>query len=96
MSKLLTEKQIEKKLTKLSAWDINKKRTELSKTFTSTSFVDGLAFVARIAVHAELLNHHPEITFSFNKVRVSLTTHACKGLTQKDFDLAERIDTLTR
>ncbi len=90
--KILTEAQILKKLATISGWMTNKKQTEISKLFVRDSFVDGLALVARIAVHAELLNHHPTIELTYSKVKVTLTTHDAKGLTLKDFELAERID----
>jgi 4a-hydroxytetrahydrobiopterin dehydratase len=91
-TKALTETQILKKLAGISGWMTNKKQTELSKSFTTDSFVDGLALTARITVHAELLNHHPIIELSYGMVKVTLTTHDVKGLSIKDFELAERID----
>lgn len=93
-TKPLTEAQILKKLASISGWMTNKKQTELAKAFTTDSFVDGLALTARITVHAELLNHHPVIELSYGKVKVTLTTHDVKGLSAKDFELAERIDAL--
>lgn len=92
--KTLTEPQILKKLAGISGWMTNKKQTELSKSFDTSSFVDGLSLVARITVHAELMNHHPTIELSYDAVKVTLTTHDVKGLTAKDFELAERIDKL--
>ncbi len=94
--KPLTETQILKKLASISGWMTNKKQTELSKVFDTASFVDGLALIARITVHAELLNHHPVIELSYSKVKVVLTTHDVKGLTLKDFELAERIDAVKK
>ena len=52
----------------------------------------GLAFVAKVAVHAEVMNHHPDIELSYGKVKVKLSTHDAKGLTTLDFELAKRID----
>ncbi len=93
--KALSESQILKKLASISGWMTNKKQTELSKVFHTDSFVDGLSLVARITVHAELLNHHPTIELTYGKVKVSLTTHDVKGLTAKDFELATRIDSIS-
>lgn len=92
--KQLTQKQIEKKLSQISEWHLNKKLTELSKVFNFSSYVSGLAFVAKIAVHAELMQHHPTVELSYGKVLVTLTTHDVKGLSEKDFELAKRIDGL--
>ena len=94
MKKPLTKKQLEKSLGALSGWVVNKKETELSKSFAFSNFVTALAFCAKILVHAEVLNHHPELVVSYGKVKVKLTTHDAKGLTKLDFDLAKRIDSL--
>ncbi len=93
-TKQLTTKQIEKKFSQISDWHLNKKFTEISKVYTFTSYLSGLAFIAKIAVHAELLNHHPTAELSYGKVLVTLSTHDIKGLTDKDFELAKRIDGL--
>lgn len=92
--KALAPKDVEKKFKAISEWQLNKKGTELSKTFAIDSFIKGLSFIAKIAVHAEIMQHHPDVTLSYTKVKVTLTTHDVKGLTQKDFDLAKRIDNL--
>jgi len=92
----LKEKDVKKKLAAISGWAPNKRHTELSKTFAFPSFITGLAFVAKITVHAEVINHHPDIELSYGKVKVKLSTHEVKGLTGKDFELAERIDRLNQ
>jgi 4a-hydroxytetrahydrobiopterin dehydratase len=92
--KKLKTADIDKKLKSISDWTVNTGGTQLSKAFTFNSFVYGLAFIAKIAVHAEILNHHPDIELSYGKVKVKLTTHDVKGLTQADFELAKRIDNL--
>lgn len=93
-TKLLTDKQIAKKLSQVSGWLTNKKLTELSKSFVFPSYVSGLAFIAKIAVHAELLQHHPTVELSYGKVVVTLMTNDIKSLSDKDFELAKRIDGL--
>lgn len=93
--KALTESQILKKLASISGWMTNKKQTEISKVFQCDSFVSGLAFTAKVTVHAELLNHHPTIELSYKNVKVTLTTHDVRGLSIKDFELAKRIDALS-
>lgn len=92
--KKLTQKDIEKRLKKITDWSINTKQTELVKTFQFSNFVNGLGFVAKIAVHAEILNHHPEITLSYGKVKILLSTDEVKGITALDFELAKRIDSI--
>lgn len=91
-SKKLSSADVTKKLLQISEWTVNAKCTELSKSFEVNSFVSGLALVARIAVHAEVMGHHPVVELSYHKIKVKLTTHDVKGLTRSDFDLAKKID----
>jgi 4a-hydroxytetrahydrobiopterin dehydratase len=51
-------------------------------------------FVNRLVGPAEEMGHHPDLSISWNEVRVSVTTHAAGGLTANDFELARRIDDL--
>lgn len=90
----LPKKLIDKRLKALLSWKINAKQTELSRTFTTPNFISGLAFTAKVAVLAEVVGHHPDVELSYGHVKVSLTTHDAKGLTTKDFELAEKIDSL--
>jgi 4a-hydroxytetrahydrobiopterin dehydratase len=50
--------------------------------------------VNRVADLAEEANHHPDILISYNQVTFTLTTHDAGGITEKDFDLAQRIETI--
>ena len=97
MSKKITlaKKQLEKELTTLSSeWKITPKQTKLSRQFSFNNAVEALSFIAKIIVHAEVLQHHPDIEFSNVNVKCSLTTHKLKCLTKLDFAMASRIDTL--
>ncbi|MFA5838610.1 MAG: 4a-hydroxytetrahydrobiopterin dehydratase [Candidatus Paceibacterota bacterium] len=66
----------------------------LSKTFTFNDFVEAVNFVSKIVPLAEKLNHHPDIEiFSYNKVKVKLSTHDVGNkVTEKDIELSKRID----
>ena len=92
--KPLNKKDVDKHLRLISEWAVNSKGTILSRTLLLPSFISALAFVAKIAVHAEVLQHHPDIELSYGKVKIKLTTHDAKGLTKADFELAKRIDNL--
>jgi 4a-hydroxytetrahydrobiopterin dehydratase len=92
--KKLKDTEIKSKFLKISEWNLNPKQTELSKSFEFGSFVNGLAFVAKVAVHAEIMGHHPDIELTYSKVKVKLSTHDVKGLTNADFELAKKIDGL--
>ena len=68
------------------------KEGKLNKTFIFPDFVLAFAFMTKIAIHAEKLNHHPEWFNVYNKVEIDLTTHEAGGLSIKDFELADIID----
>lgn len=65
---------------------------EIVRTYERPSFADAIAFVVRVGFLAEAADHHPDLDVRWRKVRVALTTHAAGGLTERDFDLARRID----
>ena len=92
--KKLSSVDVLKRLSKHPDWTTNTKRTEISKVIHTHSFLSGLSFIAKVAVHAEIFGHHPDIELSYNTVKIHLSTHDVKGLTKLDFDLAKRIDVL--
>lgn len=65
----------------------------LHKKFEFENFIEAFAFMTKVAITAEKMNHHPEWKNVYNKVEITLTTHD-KGntITQKDRDLAKAID----
>jgi len=75
------------------AWE--REGTELAKTVKLKDFAEAMRFVNALAEAAEAANHHPDISISWNTVRLRLSTHSAGGITQKDLDLARRIDELT-
>ena len=64
----------------------------ISKTYTAASFPAGIAFIGRIAVAAEEVQHHPDIDIRYTRILIALSTHDSGGLTQKDIDLAGVIE----
>jgi 4a-hydroxytetrahydrobiopterin dehydratase len=68
----------------------------ITKTFTFTDFVQAWGFMSRVALAAEKADHHPEWFNVYNRVEVTLTTHDCGGVSQKDIDLANTMDELAR
>lgn len=89
---LSLKKILPEDLEQLDGWQVINKA--ISKTFFFSSFYEAIDFVNAIAPLAEKQNHHPEINIDFNKVSLTLTTKDSGGLTQKDFVLAQEIDTL--
>lgn len=94
--KAFTEKEAKKRLEKLSEWKPNAKHTQISKSYSFPNFVSALAFLAKVTVHAEVMNHHPEIELSYGTLKVILSTANVSGLSKYDFELAGRIDGLSR
>ncbi len=66
----------------------------ISRTFQFKDFVAAMKFVNRVAKLAEAPGHHPDIDIRWNKVTLALTTHSEGGLTEKDFQLARKVDGL--
>lgn len=64
----------------------------ISRTFLHRDFKEAMGFVTRVAMSAEVADHHPDIDIRWNKVKLALTTHDAGGLTVKDTDLATEID----
>ncbi|MEB3243284.1 MAG: 4a-hydroxytetrahydrobiopterin dehydratase [Cyanobacteriota bacterium] len=67
---------------------------KLWRQFTFADFSEAFGFMARVALAAEALGHHPEWSNVWNRVTIALTTHDTGGLSNLDVDLARRIDAL--
>ena len=88
----LSAAEIEEKLGHLPDWGIDQHK--LFRHFVFSNFVDAWGFMSQVALVAETQNHHPEWTNVYNRVEIYLTTHDAGGITDKDFTLATRIDSL--
>src|SRR5688572_2876151 len=65
-------------------------------TYELPTFLDGIAFVERVAHAAEEADHHPDIDIRWRKVTLRLVTHDANGLTPRDTALAARADALEK
>lgn len=86
----LTLEQAKKHLEQIPSWTLLENKIE--KDFKFPDFIKAMEFVNTVAKIAEEQGHHPDIFISYNKVNISLTTHAIKGLSVNDFIIASRID----
>jgi 4a-hydroxytetrahydrobiopterin dehydratase len=86
----LDDDHVSTRLAQLPGWE--RDGDEIVKTFELPTFLDAIAFVARVADRAEAANHHPDIDIRWRKVRIAFTTHDAGGLTDLDFDLASEIE----
>ncbi|MCB9166463.1 MAG: 4a-hydroxytetrahydrobiopterin dehydratase [Flavobacteriales bacterium] len=74
-------------------WQENNGRLE--REFRFKDFNEAFAFMTRVALVAEKMDHHPEWKNVYNKVHITLSTHSAGGIvTDKDRDLAASIDQL--
>lgn len=88
---LLTEEEITKNLSSLSGWIQEEK--QIVKEFQFKDFEEALSFVNKAGAEAEKMNHHPDIFIhSWNKVKITISTHSEGGITIKDFHLAQKIE----
>ena len=92
MAELIKSDDLKNRLKKVPEWELEKKHIE--RTFEFDDFTESIDFVSAVAEVAEDEEHHPDIDIRYNKVRLILSTHTKGGLTDLDFSLAERIDTL--
>lgn len=75
-----------------TGWRAVPDRDAIRKIWTFRNFSEAWGFMARAALQAEKLNHHPEWKNVYNVVDVTLTTHDCGGLSELDIKLARRMD----
>jgi 4a-hydroxytetrahydrobiopterin dehydratase len=89
----LDDQAIESRLAELEGWE--RDGDTITKTFKCGDFVGSVRFVQKLVEPAEDMGHHPDLSLSWDEVRVTITTHAAGGLTNSDFELAKRIDALS-
>jgi 4a-hydroxytetrahydrobiopterin dehydratase len=88
----LTPEQIHGLATALPAWNLV--NGKLQRELRFADFSEAFGFMARAALAAEALGHHPEWSNVWNRVTIELTTHDTGGLSNLDLQLAQRIDAL--
>lgn len=89
----LLESEIGPKLAVLTGWQ--RVGDAIAKEFVFPAFTEATQFIARLAVPANAMDHHPDVQlYRYKRVKIILTTHSACGLTQNDFELAGKIDEL--
>jgi len=79
-------------LARVPAWQEVSGRDAIARKFTFKDFNEAFGFMARAALVAEKMNHHPEWANVWRTVEVTLSTHDAGGLTELDIRLAEAMD----
>ena len=93
MAELIKADELKNRLKKIPEWELEKKHIE--RTFEFDEFSEAIDFVKASPKWPRTRSIIPTSIFAINKVRLILSTHSKGGLTDLDFGLAERIDTLS-
>jgi len=92
MAQLIPEDDIPDALKRVPDWDSVDKAIQREVEFED--YMSGVEFVNEVAELAEEANHHPDLTLSWCRVTISLSTHSKGGVTNLDIDMGRRIDSL--
>lgn len=90
----LSRPDAETLLQEIPEWKLAEDTKSISRGFTFKNFKQALVFVNKIGEIAETEGHHPDITLAWGRVGVELSTHAIKGLSENDFILAAKINSI--
>jgi 4a-hydroxytetrahydrobiopterin dehydratase len=92
MIRKLEPAEIRDALATLPQWAHDEGRGAIHRSFAFADFGQAFAFMTRIALAAERADHHPEWFNVYNRVEITLSTHDCNGLSQRDIDMARLAD----
>lgn len=91
----LNEDEIKNKIKNFSGWSFL--NNQIEKEYKLNDFKSALDFVNKLGDEAEKMNHHPDIFIhSYNKVKIAVSTHSEGGVTEKDFWLAQKIESISK
>ena len=88
----LTPAERDAALADLPRWRWDEKADALRREFRFDDFGAAFAFMTRVALHAQTVDHHPDWSNSWNRVDVRLTSHDAGGVTARDVAFARAID----
>lgn len=94
MVEQLNEDQRAAALDRLGDWDYDEARDALTRSLLFADFSEAFAFMTRVALVAEKMDHHPEWSNVWNRVDMLLTTHDAGGLSDRDVAMAEAVERL--
>lgn len=91
----LNDQEIQNKIKDLQGW--NYTNGQIEKDYELKDFNSALSFVNKIGEQANQMDHHPDMLIhSWNKVKISVSTHSEGGVTEKDFSLANKIEAINK
>lgn len=89
---LLSPSELERRLAELSGWSFA--NGALRRELEFADFSEAFAFMTRVALEAEKLDHHPDWSNSYRRVTLELTTHDSGGVTEQDYALARAVNAI--
>ena len=81
-------------LRQIPGWALRDDAKQIFREFKFKNFAQALEFTNKIGAIAEKEGHHPDLELGWGRVKISLTTHAIKGLSENDFIVAAKVNTL--
>ena len=94
MIQQLSDEERAEALDRLDEWDYDESRDAISRRFLFADFSECFAFMTRVALLAEVQDHHPEWSNVWNRLDIVLTTHDAGGLSARDVKMAKAINAL--
>ncbi len=92
MARILSGEARALTLESIKDWQAVEGRDAIRRDFVFKDFNQAFGFMARVALQAERMDHHPEWSNVYNRVSITLTSHDAGGLTERDVKLARFID----
>ncbi len=87
----LSDSEVQSKLTDLPGWSVQ--GSSIERNFEFKDFAEALKFVNKVGAEAEEMDHHSDLLLhGWNKVKMTISTHSAKGITENDFELAKRTE----
>ena len=90
----ITESEREALVDLLPQWTVMNDPDTIARDFVFQDFIEAFGFMSKVALLAERVDHHPEWSNVYNRVRIRLSTHEVGGLTMSDVKLAQMIDAI--
>jgi 4a-hydroxytetrahydrobiopterin dehydratase len=90
----LSPAKVAEGLAALRGWKVEGDGAAIGKQYSYKDHIAALGFVVKVSDAAEAMDHHPEVNWVYNRVRFTLSTHDAGGVTQRDFELAAKIEGL--
>jgi 4a-hydroxytetrahydrobiopterin dehydratase len=92
MAEKLDAESARSAIAELNGWRLSEDGTRISRRFEFADFNEAFAFMSRVALKAEKMDHHPDWSNVYKTVDVTLSTHDAGGLTERDLKLARFMD----